>query len=119
MGRDTKELQKLIETHFESRKAEDADFDKFEQSLADRKSRRDNETQARAERTDARRTAEEERERQRRDEEEALRAEQKENKMASAAQNDLNKKKYMRTDEQKANSWNSRVAALYMKMSFG
>merc|ERR1712179_727719 len=56
--RDTKELQKMIGTHFEGRKLEDEDFDKFKTHLEERKSRRAGEVEARAEKEKQKKEAE-------------------------------------------------------------
>merc|ERR1712117_990438 len=96
--RDTKELQKMIETHFEGRKVEDEDFEKFKKHLEERKSRRAGEVEARAEK-----------EKQKKEAKDAA-AESK----AAAFVPDKNK--YKRSDEQKANCWNSKISDLYVKM---
>merc|ERR1712179_102437 len=101
--RDTKELQKMIGTHFEGRKLEDEDFDKFKTHLEERKSRRAGEVEARAEK-----------EKQKREAEEAeAKVAQAESKAAAFVPD---KNKYKRSDEQKANCWNSKISDLYVKM---
>merc|ERR1711997_265499 len=57
--RGTKELQKMIGTHFEGRKVEDEDFSKFQTHLEERKSRRAGEVEARAEKEKQKKEAEE------------------------------------------------------------
>merc|ERR1712173_197722 len=93
--RDTKELQKMIEQHFEGRKVEDEDFDKFKTHLEERKSRRAGEVEARAEK-----------EKQKKEAEDAEKAAQAEAKVAAAESKAAafvpDKNKYKRSDEQKA-----------------
>merc|ERR1712048_587383 len=109
--RDTKELQKMIETHFEGRKVEDEDFEKFKTHLEERKSRRAGEVEARAEKEKQKKEAEEA-EKAAREQAEAKAA--REESKAAAFVPDKNK--YKRTDEQKANCWNNKISDLYVKM---
>merc|ERR1712014_268765 len=110
--RDTKELQKMIEQHFEGRKVEDEDFDKFKTHLEERKSRRAGEVEARAEKEKQKKA--EEAEKAAREQAEADAKAAKEESKAAAFVPDKNK--YKRSDEQKANCWNSKISDLYVKM---
>merc|ERR1719229_1274528 len=94
--RDNKELQKLIETHFEERKG-----------------RRAGEVETRAAKEKAKREQEEQDKKDREEEEARAKAEREESKAAAFVPD---KTKYNRTDEQKANSWNSKISNLYLKM---
>merc|ERR1712179_537720 len=93
--RDTKELQKMIGTHFEGRKVEDEDFQKFQTHLEERKARRAGEVDAREENEAEAKAAREE---------------------SKAAAFVPDKNKYKRSDEQKANCWNNKISDLYVKM---
>merc|ERR1711976_223926 len=111
--RDTKELQKMIEQHFEGRKVEDEDFDKFKTHLEERKSRRAGEVEARAEKEKKKKKAEEAEKAAREQAEADAKAAKEESKAAAFVPD---KNKYKRTDEQKANCWNSKISDLYVKM---
>merc|ERR1719186_2095746 len=109
--RDTKELQKMIGTHFEGRKVEDEDFEKFKTHLEERKSRRAGEVEARAEKEKQKREAEEAEKKAREEAEAEAKVARDESKAAAFVPN-----KYKRSDEQKANCWNSKISDLYVKM---
>merc|ERR1712045_148797 len=113
MDRDTKELQKMIETHFEGRKVEDEDFDKFKTHLEERKSRRAGEVEARAQKEKQKKEAEEAEKAAREQAESDAKAAKEESKAAAFVPD---KNKYKRTDEQKANCWNNKISDLYVKM---
>ena len=103
----------MIETHFEGRKVEDEDFEKFKTHLEERKSRRAGEVEARAEKEKQKREAEEAEKAAREQAEAEAKAAREESKAAAFVPD---KNKYKRSDEQKANCWNSKISDLYVKM---
>lgn len=111
--RDTKELQKMIGTHFEGRKLEDEDFQKFNTHLEERKARRAGEVEARAEKEKMKREAEDAEKKAREEADSAAKASLAESKAAAFVPD---KNKYKRSDEQKANCWNNKISDLYVKM---
>merc|ERR1712071_174935 len=81
--RDTKELQKMIGTHFEGRKLEDEDFQKFNTHLEERKARRAGDVEARAEKEKMKREAEDAEKKARDEAESAAKASLAESKAAA------------------------------------
>ena len=69
--------------------------------------------EARAAKEKAKREAEEAEKKAREEEEAAAKAAREESKAAAFVPD---KNKYKKTDEQKANSWNSKISGLYLKM---
>ena len=77
--KDTKELKKLIEAHFEARKKDDEEFAKFEAHVNERKAKRAEQIKERQEKEKLKRAKEDE-ERKRKEEEEERRNRDKKKK---------------------------------------
>ena len=103
----------MIGTHFEGRKLEDEDFQKFNTHLEERKARRAGEVESRAEKEKMKREAEDAEKKARDEAESAAKASLAESKAAAFVPD---KNKYKRSDEQKANCWNNKISDLYVKM---
>jgi len=115
MEKDTKELKKLIEDHFEARKKDDEEFTKFEEHVNQRKNKRAEQIQKRQEREKEKRAREEEEKKKREEEEERLREEKEDaKKLAFIPDRAALKKKA--GDPEKV-SWNQKIKDLYAKMS--
>merc|ERR1711881_92813 len=113
LEKDTKELQKLIESHFVQRTAEDEEFNKFKDHLDERKERRANEITQKQEKEKAKREAEAAEAKEREAEEDRKKAEKEENKALAFVPD---KNRYKRQPAE--NNWNSKISELYRNMSF-
>jgi hypothetical protein len=114
MEKDTKELKKLIEDHFEARKKDDEEFSKFEEHVNNRKTQRAEQIKIRQDREKEKRARDEEERKKKEEEEERLREEKEESKkMAFIPDRAALKKK---GTEDKV-SWNQKIKDLYAKMA--
>lgn len=115
LEKDTKELKKLIEAHFEARKKDDEEFAKFEAHVNERKEKRAQQIQERQEKEKIKRAKEDE-ERKRREEEEEKERQEKEDSKKMAFIPDRATLKKGKSGENKQ-SWNQKIKDLYSKMA--
>lgn len=115
MEKDTKELKKLIEDHFEARKKDDAEFEKFESHVNQRKTQRAEQIKLRQEREKEKRAKDDEERKAREAEEERIREEREESKKLAFIPDRTTLKKKKEGDDKV--SWNQKIKDLYAKMA--
>lgn len=115
MEKDTKELKKLIEDHFEARKKDDEEFSKFEEHVNQRKAQRAEQIKIRQDREKEKRARDEEERKRKEEEEERLREEKEDAKKLAFIPDRAALKKKKEGDEKV--SWNQKIKDLYAKMA--
>lgn len=114
LEKDTKELKKLIENHFEARRKDDEEFAKFEAHINERKTMRAAQIKERHEKEVAKKAQEDEERKRKEEEEEKERQEREDSKkMVIIPDRSTLKKK----DNKDKVSWNQKIKDLYGKMA--
>ena len=113
--KDTKELKKLIEAHFEARKKDDEEFAKFEAHVNERKAKRAEQIKERQEKEKLKRAKEDEERKRKEEEEEAARQEKEDSKKMAFIPDRATLKKGKGAENK--TSWNQKIKDLYSKMA--